>query len=64
MGAVKRDIDGVKDVIKEMTNHNFAVNRIPPTLDAARSMRQPANSPEDVEPIAASHWYVNTENVT
>src|SRR5215470_8042419 len=28
--AVKRDID----VVKEMTNRNFAVNHIPPTLDA------------------------------
>lgn len=28
--AIKRDID----VVKELTNRNFAVNRIPPTLDA------------------------------
>jgi len=28
--AIKRDID----VVKELTNRNFAVNHIPPTLDA------------------------------
>ena len=43
--AIKRDID----VVKELTNRNFAVNHIPPTLDAAA-----ANSADEAPPPMAA----------